>query len=370
MAHDVFISYSSKDQLIAEAFCHYLEERKIRCWIAKRNVTPGEYAESIERAVAQCRVCVILFSVHSASSQHCVREIDLAVKYEKIIIPFRIEDQQPQGSMAYYLGNCHWIDAFPQPEALFHSAATAIADLLKMPVSAAASTPIPVFEKEKMGPASSSPKEKNWPGKIFTVIRYWGTGVAALVCPVLLTVAVCLSLAGKIVPFGMKVTIAIWAPLSLLGAYFLRYDNLQGLAEIREMIRHSEIKNMLGGYIRILFCALLIVVSGSGLLAYGIILVMQIINRPEMSLAQFGVNLLWFFSFFFPCIALFETGRAVLREDYQKFYFTPRRVKKWLLRLFLSLGVLVIGGIVSAHCGITYDFNTKTPAKAVQKNRK
>ena len=34
MAHDVFISYSTKDKVIADAICANLENRGIRCWIA------------------------------------------------------------------------------------------------------------------------------------------------------------------------------------------------------------------------------------------------------------------------------------------------------------------------------------------------
>jgi len=36
VAHDVFISYSSKDKTIADAVCARLEMRGIRCWIARR----------------------------------------------------------------------------------------------------------------------------------------------------------------------------------------------------------------------------------------------------------------------------------------------------------------------------------------------
>jgi TIR domain len=41
MAHDVFISYSSKDKTIADAVLAKLEERGLRCWIASRDIIPG-----------------------------------------------------------------------------------------------------------------------------------------------------------------------------------------------------------------------------------------------------------------------------------------------------------------------------------------
>jgi len=41
MAHDVFLSYSSQDKPIADAVCAALEAKKIRCWIAPRDVLAG-----------------------------------------------------------------------------------------------------------------------------------------------------------------------------------------------------------------------------------------------------------------------------------------------------------------------------------------
>jgi len=52
MAHDVFISYSSKDKSVADAVCATLEGRKIRCWIAPRDVSPGDsWAASIVKSI-------------------------------------------------------------------------------------------------------------------------------------------------------------------------------------------------------------------------------------------------------------------------------------------------------------------------------
>ena len=39
--HEVFISYSSKDKKWADAACAVLEKRRIRCWVAPRDITPG-----------------------------------------------------------------------------------------------------------------------------------------------------------------------------------------------------------------------------------------------------------------------------------------------------------------------------------------
>jgi len=48
MAYEVFISHSIKDKAAAEAVCAKLEEQKIRCWIAPRDIAPGtDWAEAL-----------------------------------------------------------------------------------------------------------------------------------------------------------------------------------------------------------------------------------------------------------------------------------------------------------------------------------
>ena len=41
MAHEVFVSYSTKDKPVADAVVTGLESNGIRCWFAPRDVTPG-----------------------------------------------------------------------------------------------------------------------------------------------------------------------------------------------------------------------------------------------------------------------------------------------------------------------------------------
>ncbi len=112
MQHDVFISYSSYDKTIADAICSKLENSHIRCWIAPRDILPGkEYGEAIIEAIIDCRILLLVFSVHANESPQVRREIERAVSKGKVIIPFRIEDILPTKSMEYALSNTHWLDA-------------------------------------------------------------------------------------------------------------------------------------------------------------------------------------------------------------------------------------------------------------------
>ena len=115
---DVFVSYSTNDKLVADALVHFLEEKKIRCWYSGRD-SSGKYSEAIVEAISDASVCIFILSACSMGSEHCRKEIDLALKKKRTIIPFRIEDCQLSDSMQYYLCDLHWIDAFPEPEKAF-----------------------------------------------------------------------------------------------------------------------------------------------------------------------------------------------------------------------------------------------------------
>jgi len=116
MTHDVFISYSSKDKPVADTICAGLEARGIPCWIAPRDILPGaEWPTSIVNAISSCKVFVLVFAASSNESSQVKKEVDYAVKHEKRILPFRIEKVEPTGSLEYYLGDLHWLDALTQP---------------------------------------------------------------------------------------------------------------------------------------------------------------------------------------------------------------------------------------------------------------
>ena len=80
MAHDVFISYSHLDKPVADAACATLESRGVRCWIAPRDVLPGdEYASALVGAIHSSRLLVLVFSSGANQSPQVLREVERAV---------------------------------------------------------------------------------------------------------------------------------------------------------------------------------------------------------------------------------------------------------------------------------------------------
>lgn len=133
MAHELFISYSSRDKAVADEVCHELEERGLRCWIAPRDIPPGAvYAEELMNALLTSRVLVLVFSAHTNGSQHVLREVNTACNKGLTIVPFRIEDVQMSLGLEYYLGTQQWLDAFAPPlEAHLGELADLVRDLLE-----------------------------------------------------------------------------------------------------------------------------------------------------------------------------------------------------------------------------------------------
>lgn len=116
MAHDVFISYSSRDKATADAVCGVLEAGGVKCWIAPRDILGGmEYAEAIVEAIEQSRVMVLVFSSGANQSPHISREVERAVNKAVTIIPLRVEDVTPTSSLEYFITATQWQDALTPP---------------------------------------------------------------------------------------------------------------------------------------------------------------------------------------------------------------------------------------------------------------
>jgi non-specific serine/threonine protein kinase len=116
MTADVFISYSSRDALIATAICKALEEAGHPCWIAPRNILPGQtWTEAIIDGINASQVMVLLYSAASNASPQVLREIERAVSKGLGLIAFRAEDVPLSKAMEYLISVSHWHDATTGP---------------------------------------------------------------------------------------------------------------------------------------------------------------------------------------------------------------------------------------------------------------
>lgn len=165
MKYDVFISYSSHDQKVVEGLCAYLEQRKIRCFVAYRDIPRGVvWARAIVEALDESRMMVVVFSDHFNNSDQVDREIELASEDKKPILTFRVTDDAFKGAKKYYLKNINWIDAFPDPTQVFGSVVKNVAKLLDMQMGVADPVKMP------------TPKPTVAPIKTYKVGDYYDDG--------------------------------------------------------------------------------------------------------------------------------------------------------------------------------------------------
>ncbi|MCE2563530.1 TIR domain-containing protein [Komagataeibacter sp. FNDCF1] len=123
----VFISFSSKDGEFARKLITDIEKRDIPCWISSRNVEPGaDYQDAIIDAMNRCSVILLLFSENANSSKEIAKELAIASKRSKPIIPARIEDIMPSGSLEYQLTTAQFIDLFNDYGATLNRLCTAL----------------------------------------------------------------------------------------------------------------------------------------------------------------------------------------------------------------------------------------------------
>lgn len=105
----IFISYSSKDNIEAFQVCEYLEQNAVSCFIAPRNIQPGkEYGEEIINGIDSSRAMVLLLSENSNKSPHVLREVERAVSKGMPIYVYCLEQVELTKSMEYFLMTHQW----------------------------------------------------------------------------------------------------------------------------------------------------------------------------------------------------------------------------------------------------------------------
>jgi hypothetical protein len=176
MPHDVFISYSSKNKVIADAVCARLEENKIRVWFAPRDVPPGkDYASVIIQAIDQCKIFILIWSEESNKSNHILNEINHAFNHNITVIPFRIDNVVPTESLEYYIGRTHWLDAITPPleqhlSKLSDSVKAILATEVRETISIPNRPPIEhTTQKDKAG-VKQEPYKRRWPLPVWAIL--------------------------------------------------------------------------------------------------------------------------------------------------------------------------------------------------------
>lgn len=112
MQQDVFISFSFKDQEIAEKIVNLLLNKyHITYWICTRDIRAGEhYKRMIVDAIKSSSLFLFIQSKHSVVSEEVPKEVSIALAKHKTIIPFVIDECDLEGDLEYDLLTVQRVD--------------------------------------------------------------------------------------------------------------------------------------------------------------------------------------------------------------------------------------------------------------------
>jgi hypothetical protein len=188
MAHDIFICHAHADLNTALAACAKLEDAGVRCWIAPRDVNAGPYARQLVHAITSASAVLLIFSDKTNQSEHILRELEIASKHQKVIIPFRIEDVPPNEDLEYFTLRVHWLDALSPP---METRLAELVAFVKRLLAARPALTAPVVPETKPAPdlveAEKREAEVPWWKTRISVI---GGAVAAAVIVIVIVIAI------------------------------------------------------------------------------------------------------------------------------------------------------------------------------------
>lgn len=160
--HDVFISHSSKDRAVGDAACAALERAGYTCWIAPRDIMPGDdYGEAIVDGIRASRIFLLIVSAQSIASPQVRRETERAGNAGIPIIPFRIEDVLPSKSLEFFISSAHWLDAITRPMEPHYDYLVKVVGRLRAEAEGATVPPMPMR-------AASTPADAPSPARAAT----------------------------------------------------------------------------------------------------------------------------------------------------------------------------------------------------------
>ena len=108
---DVFISYSRKDLQFIHTFLSIFKENAINYWIDIDGVYSGDaFKKVITKAIKASKVFLFFSSKDSNNSDWTAKEINLAVRFKKEIIPILIDETDYNDEVVFDLAGLDYLD--------------------------------------------------------------------------------------------------------------------------------------------------------------------------------------------------------------------------------------------------------------------
>lgn len=110
-ASQVFVSYAFANSDVVLPLVEDVQESGTSIWIDKEQIKPGtHWAGNIVRAIKGSKLLCLMCSAQSFASDHVRREIYLADKYEKPILPVKLDGALMPEDIEYFLIDRQFLD--------------------------------------------------------------------------------------------------------------------------------------------------------------------------------------------------------------------------------------------------------------------
>ncbi|XP_078607685.1 uncharacterized protein LOC144879784 [Branchiostoma floridae x Branchiostoma japonicum] len=107
--HHIMISYSHKQQQQVFKIKDHLDKVGYRVWIDEGEIT-GTIARSISEAIKAAAIVLVAFSEDYVNGDYCKREVIVAKKKKKEIIPLKMTDYEPDDWLDMEIGGILYVD--------------------------------------------------------------------------------------------------------------------------------------------------------------------------------------------------------------------------------------------------------------------
>lgn len=149
--YDIFISYSNLDSDIVHLYAQKLEEEGYSVWYDVKGLYTGaHFSEEIVRAIEDSRLFIFFSSEHSNASKWTRGEILTAQKFNKNILPVRLDESDYDKSLMLVLLPLQYVNVgYKYKDNIFNKLCESIKEFLGEPKDSTSVPNTPINDRKK-----------------------------------------------------------------------------------------------------------------------------------------------------------------------------------------------------------------------------
>ncbi len=115
-SESLFVSYAHADNMAVVPVVEAVQAQGRNVWLDKGGIAAGEgWAGEIVRAIKGAKGVIVMCSTHAFESDHVKREVYLADRYKKPMVPVFLEAAAPPEDFEYFFAGVQWLELHKTP---------------------------------------------------------------------------------------------------------------------------------------------------------------------------------------------------------------------------------------------------------------